>query len=484
MSYIRTVKTASGATAVQIASKRYGRIVRIEHIGSAHNEADLQLLLTLAKKRLIAGQISLFPENLSPPSDSRIILRRSWSGLLFRMLDNQYRQLGFDTLRDRHFKYLCIARLVEPVSKLDSIRVLAELGIDGISKDMLYRCLKRVIKKDYRGIISAKCYVHAAVMGISLVLYDVTTLYFEIQKEDEYRKPGLSKERRLEPQIIIGLLVDASGFPLGLHSFEGNTAETTTIIPVLAKFKKQHNINVPITVVADAAMLSVKNLDALTQAGYHYIVGSRMNKIPYDIAEYQKTDQQLADGQIITTQQNDHRVIYQYREKRAKLDLHNIEKQVRKATAIVEGKAVAKKTKFLNFKSKTVTLNQTLIDKAKTLAGIKGYVTNLSDESDSQIITYYHQLFRVEASFRMCKSDLRARPIFHHLRDSIEAHLTIVLAALAIGREVEHKTGLSIKQVVKDLKPIRTGVILAGNTEYQAEEEISPNIERLLGLLN
>jgi hypothetical protein len=255
-------------------------------------------------------------------------------------------------------------------------------------------------------------------------------------------------------------------------------------MPMVAEFKKQHSITVPITVVADAGMLSTKNLDALVQAGYHYIVGSRMNQIPYDIAEYQKTDQQLVDGQIITMQQDRYRVIYQYREKRAKLDLHNIEKQVKKATAITEGKAVAKKARFLNIKSKTTALNQTLIDKAKALAGIKGYVTNLSDESDSRIITYYHQLFNVEASFRMCKSDLKARPIFHHLRDSIEAHLTIVLTALAMGREIEHKTGRSIKQVVKELKPIRTGVIVVGNTEYQAEEEISRDVEKLLTLLS
>lgn len=485
MAFIRKVKTASGATAVQIAHKSYGRITRIEHIGSAHNEVDLELLLALAKKRLVAGQLSLFQDNQIPDSPkSKIVLRRSYSGLLYRMLEKQYQQLGFDALADTHFKYLCIARLVEPVSKLDSIRVLTEVGIDDIGKDMLYRSLKRVVKKDYRDTISTKCYAHAAAQGISLVLYDVTTLYFEIQKEDDYRKPGMSKERRLEPQIIVGLLVDAKGFPLGLHSFEGNTAETNTIMPVVAEFKKQHNITVPITVVADAGMLSAKNLDALIQAGYHYIVGSRMNKIPYDIAEYQKSDQQLVDGQIITTHQDNHRIIYQYKEKRAKLDLHNIEKQIKKATSIVEGKSATKKAKFLNVKNKTTTLNQNLIDKAKSLAGIKGYVTNLNDEPDSQIIAYYHQLFNVEASFRMCKSDLKARPIFHHLRDSIEAHLTIVLAALAIGREIEYKTGISIKQFVKELKPIRTGIVVVGNTEYQAEEEVSPDIKRLLTLLS
>jgi len=480
MAFIRKVKTASGATAVQIAHKKYGRIVHIDHIGSAHTQEDLATLLALAKKRLLGGQQDLFKETRS---SLKINLRRPVSRLLLQVLTEQYNHLGFDQLDDDIFAYLCIARIVEPTSKLDSLRVLSELGVTGLSKNRLYRCLAQVITKNYRSTIAKQCFSYATKKGISLVLYDVTTLYFEIQKEDEYRKPGMSKERRLEPQIIVGLLVDTKGFPLGIHSFEGNTAETTTILPVVDEFKKQHNIAVPITVVADAGMLSAKNLDALVQAGYHYIVGSRMNKIPYDIAEYQKTEQQLIDGQIITTQVDTHRIIYQYREKRARLDLRNMEKQIKKATSIVEGKAIAKKAKFLNVKNKTTTLNQTLIDKAKALVGIKGYVTNLSDEPDSQIISYYHELFNVEASFRMCKSDLKARPIFHHLRDSIEAHLTIVLVALAIGKTIEYCTDMSIKRFVKTMRPIRSGIVIINDKEYLAEAEISPEEKTLLAKL-
>lgn len=481
MSFIRKVKTASGATAVQIAHKEYGRLVKIDHIGSAHTQADLETLLALAKKRLLGGQQNLFKE---PTSQVKINLRRPVSRLLLQVLTEQYTHLGFDQLKDDIFAYLCIARIVEPTSKLDSLRVLTELGITGLSKNRLYRCLGQVIAKDYRNTIAQQCFSYATKKGIGLVLYDVTTLYFEIQKEDDYRKSGMSKERRLEPQIIVGLLVDAKGFPLGLHSFEGNTAETTTIMPVVAEFRKQRNITAPITIVADAGMLSAKNLDALRQAGYQYIVGSRMNKIPYDIAEYQKSEQLLTDGQIITTEQDAHRIIYQYREKRAKLDLHNIEKQIKKATAIVEGKTTAKKAKFLNVKNKATTLNQTLIEKAKALAGIKGYVTNLHDEPDSQIIAYYHQLFNVEASFRMCKSDLRTRPIFHHLRDSIEAHLTIVFAALAIGRTIESCTGMSIKRFVQTMRPIRSGIVVINGKEYVAEAEISTEEKNLLHKLH
>jgi len=479
MAFIRKVKTASRATAVQIVYKEYGRIVRIEHIGSAHTEADLETLLALARQRLRGAQLSLFTE---PASPLKIRLTQSVSRLLLQVLTEQYDLLGFDRLKDNIFAYLCLARIVEPTSKLDSIRVLGDLGVSGLSKDQLYRCLGRVITQDYRSTISRQCFAHAVTNGISLILYDVTTLYFETQEEDDYRKSGMSKERRLEPQILIGLLVDQSGFPLGLHSFEGNTAETNTILPVVESFKKQHNLQ-DITVVADASMLSSKNLEALSQAGYTYVVGSRLHKIPYDIAEYQKT-QELVYIQIITTPlRGSQRIIYQYREKRAQLDIRNLEKQIAKAEKIVSGKIAVRKAKFLSINTKEKRLNQTLIDKAKALVGVKGYVTNL-DIPDEQVITAYHQLWHVEQSFRMSKSDLKARPVFHHKHNSIEAHLTIVLAALAIGRMIELRTGMSIKRFVKTMRPIRSGTVNINGIEYLAEAEIPSQIMPLIRKLH
>jgi transposase len=124
-------------------------------------------------------------------------------------------------------------------------------------------------------------------------------------------------------------------------------------------------------------------------------------------------------------------------------------------------------------------LNQVLIDKAHAVAGIKGYVTNLNIPNE-QVIACYHQLFNIEASFRMAKSDLKARPIFHRKRDSIEAHLTIVLAALAIGRTIEKQTGMSVKKFINTLRPIRSGTIIINGQEYSAEAEIPPDMRSLL----
>jgi hypothetical protein len=474
MAFIRKVKTASGATAVQIAHKSYGRIVSIEHLGSAHTDKELSILLSLAKERLQAGQQSLF---LAPVSAFRVGIKQTFSRLLFKVLKEQYDYLGFAKLNDEYFACLSIARIVEPTSKLDSLRVLSDLGIGNLSKDRLYRCLSRVIGKDYRSMISRLCFNHAASHGLNLVLYDVTSLYFEVQEEDNYRKSGLSKERRLEPQIIIGLLVDQDGFPLGLTSFEGNIAETKTILPVMEAFRNQHHLET-ITVVADAAMLSLKNLEALSLAGYHYIVGSRLSKVPYDITQYQKQGP-LTDNQIVVTQKDNYRIIYQYREKRAALDIRNIEKQLVKARRIVSGKAPVRRNRFVSLKTQRRELNQALVDKAYALAGIKGYVTDL-DLPSQQIIDSYHQLFEVEASFRMAKSDLKARPIFHHKREAIEAHLTIVFAGLAVSRRIERLTGVSIKRFVRKIRPIRSGIVTLNGKEYSAEAEVPKDIHKLL----
>ena len=475
MAFIRKVKTSSGATAVQIAYKQKGQIVKLIHLGSAHNKEELKILVELARNRLNENQLPLFPE---AQSALRLGIKRTFSGLLWSSLQEEYKKLGFTRLDDEVFEALCLTRIVEPTSKLDSLRVMEDLGIVPFDRNKLYRCLVKAVKLDYRNIISQTCFEHASESKLTLVLYDVTTLHFEIQEEDDYRKPGWSKERRLEPQIILGLLVDKNGFPLGLQSFEGNKAETKTILPVITAFLGQKGLK-KVTIVADAAMLSASNLAALVDAGFTYILGSRLGKVPYDVAEFQKTEE-LSDQQIVVSHQEGFRIIYQYRAKRAALDLRNIDKQITKAKKVLSGQIPAHRTRFLSMKTKSKELDQKQIEKAKSLAGIKGYVTNL-DIPDEEVIAHYHQLFQVEATFRMAKSDLKARPIFHQNRDAIEAHLTIVLTALAISKSIEYKTKISIKHFVKLLRPVRSGIILMNGKEMLVEPEIP---EKVLDVIN
>lgn len=482
VAYVRTYRRKE-STYVQVVHKDGRRISKVVHLGTAHNQIELDLLLDKAKKLQVSpNQQTLFPVSVQK---SHLSLESTASKLLYDLILKTYSALGFTDLQDLIFQHLVIARIVEPVSKLDSVRVLDELGINNISKDQIHRSLIRIQKNNYRKSISKLCTANRKINSHSILLYDVTTLYFETMLEDGKRIPGLSKERRLEPQIVIGLLVDQIGFPLSLQMFAGNTAETKTIIPVLKEFREEYKIN-NLTVVADAAMLNQGNIRDITENGFKYIIGSRQHKMPFAIEEYLKTHETPSDLAITESSLNKNdpsqRAIYQYSLKRAKLDLKNIEKQVEKAQKIITGLRGLKKNKFVKLELDAKKLDLKGIEKAKALAGFKGYITNLALPAE-EIIDHYHDLWHVEASFRMSKSDLKARPIFHHKEESIEAHLTLVMASMAMAKSMEEKSGMAIKKIVKLLKPLRTGILINKNTNTRME--IEPQIpEEFMELIN
>jgi transposase len=303
----------------------------------------------------------------------------------------------------------------------------------------------------------------------------------------------MSKERRVDPQVQVGLLVDAAGFPLEVHCFEGNTAETTTLVPVLTAFQQRHGIT-DMVVVADAGMLSASNLNALEDAGFSFIVGSRITKAPYDLAEhFERHGDYFADGQILESARvmgtgkaaHSRRVVYQYLFKRAQRDNRAINAMIERAEKVAAGDRPIKKDRFVKLDGATKSVDWTLIDRARQLAGLKGYVTNIDQKrmTGQAVINAYHDLWQVEKSFRMAKSDLRARPIFHHQRESIEAHLTIVFAALAVSRHLQDLTGVSIKKLVRTLRPLQTVTIDVGGHAFTAEPSHTSAADELLSAL-
>ena len=268
MAYIRTVKTASGATAVQVVWSWRRGSRSIEHIGSAHDEVELAALKTSAAARLAAGQTELdlglsdgLEAGTLPITSSR--MTHLWNGMC-----TAYRVLGFESVSkgDTVFRDLVLARIIEPTSKIDAERVLSEVGVQAASYATLKRRLPRYATPSWRQSLAAASARHARLGPASLVLFDVRTLYFETDAGDGFREPGFSKERRLEPQITLGLLTDATGFPLTVEAFEGNKAETATMLPVINAFKTAHQLS-DVTVVADAGMISEANQIALQVAG-------------------------------------------------------------------------------------------------------------------------------------------------------------------------------------------------------------------------
>src|SRR5450756_1323149 len=247
------------------------------------------------------------------------------SRLLWDVLAGAYQRLGFAVVGDETFMRLVLARIIEPTSKADTIRVLDEIGVAAPGLRTIFRSLDRCVARDYRDAISKACVAHSTGTGMAaMVMYDVTTLHFEAEKEDALRRVGMSKEHRVDPQVQVGLLVDPSGFPLEIHMFEGNKAETKTLIPVLTAFAERHAV-ADMVVVADAGMLSAANVNALEDAGFSFIVGSRITKAPYDLAEhFHRHGDYFADAQILESTRvmgtgkaaRPRRVVYQYKFKR------------------------------------------------------------------------------------------------------------------------------------------------------------------------
>ena len=498
MAYVRTVKTSSGATAVQIvwSTRRGSR--KIEHLGSAHDDAGVAALKAAAAQRLSAGQDQLDLGLVARSDSEPLPITSSKAAQLWDALCAAYEILGLDEAADgdEAFRQLVLARIIEPTSKADSLRVIEETGIAPVSYPTLNRRLPVFAKPSFRQALSATCASHARLGRASLVLYDVTTLHFETDAGDGFREPGFSKERRLDPQITLGLLTDATGFPLTVAAFEGNKAETATMVPVINAFKTAHQLS-DVTVVADAGMISEANQVALQAAGLSFILGARIPYLPDVVREWRDKhpDDAIPDGLVLTqpwpstsaekTRGIPDRVThYQYRHDRARRTLRGIDEQVRKAERAVDGHAPVKRNRYIQLSGATKSVNRTLEAKSRALAGWKGYTTNLTGQPAAFIIDAYHQLWRIEKSFRMSKHDLQARPIYHRTRDSIEAHLSVVFAAMAVSHWIEHQTGWSIKKFVRTARRYRTVTIQAGSHTLTAAEPPTADLAEVLATIH
>jgi Transposase DDE domain len=521
---------------VQIAESVAGRRRIVRHVGSARDEAELGLLMEEARRLLEddrqgvldlgitpqARRVAMVPAPGQPvlfggpaagprPVVPRARTLKTTSGLLYDVLAGVYTDLGFDALGDEVFRDLVIARVVEPTSLLDVNRVLAELGRVSASLSTRKRTLRRCFDGNYRHRLAELCFTHVLACGdVSLVLYDVTTLYFEAEHEDGLRKVGYSKERRVDPQIVVGLLVDRRGFPLEIGCFEGNKAEKHTILPVISQFRARHGIE-NFAVVADAGMLSAANLAALDTTGCKFIVGSRLTKAPIDLeSHFRWHGDYFSDGQVIDTltpktgrnHDNDPallaepvrdprahpaswRAVWAYSRNRAVRDTKTLTAQENRARDVITGGTAARMPRFVKTAKNGFALDEAALARARRLAGLKGYVTNIPATvmPATEVITSYHDLWHVEQSFRMSKTDLAARPMFARTRDAIEAHLTIVFTALAISRTVQNRTGQSIRRVLRTLRPLRSATIEINGTTHTFPPALGPGETTIINAL-
>lgn len=483
MLHIRSVTTASGATAVQVV-EYVERKVRVRlHVGSAHTPEEKQALIESAQKWIAdkTRQPSLFP----PPQRRSPLDAYEYAGIRYacahECLHALLARFGFTELGNALLHDLVIMRIIEPASKLRSIALMEEYFGIVHRRLFFYQSLKQYLsQKDAveRGAVAIAKSEFA--FDFSVVFYDVTTLYFETFKSDTLRKPGFSKDNKSQqPQIMLSVVVTKEGFPVSYDIFPGNTFEGHTMIPVIRALQKKHSVET-LTVVADAAMISAANIEELRKHNLRYIVGARMGSLDLSLIS-EKLGKR--DGATTRHETKLGTLVCHFSAKRYAHDKQEMEKQLARAKGLVQTPGKAKRAKFLKAEGASYTLNDELLEKTKLRLGIKGYYTNReNDWSDMMIVERYRDLWRIEAAFRVEKGDLATRPIFHFKEDPIRVHILICFMALVVSKYMEIKTELSIRRITDALLRV-TDVQLVHRITRETETLRSPLEPEMITIL-
>jgi len=469
--FVRQKKNQSGLVSVQVIDKSRGKYRVVKTIGSSLLPEEIMTLVLKGEawiqERSGMAEFDfeqvdeLFDQFLTSISSIRIIGPSLLLGGIFDAI-------GFNAIPDELFRKLVLARLCYPVSKLKTSEYLRRYEGYITDEDQIYRYLDKLNKMQKRQIqcISYKHTLQVLNQQISVVFYDVTTLYFEIKQEDELRKPGFSKDgKHQNPQILLGLLVSAGGYPLAYDIFQGSKFEGHTMMPVLNLFRRKYKLN-GLAVVADAGLLSAGNIDALRLNGYQYILGARLKNEPANIKKA-ILDLALKDGQSAELLRNDgSRLIINYAQARAIKDNDNRQRAIRRLEKMLKTGKLTKSqinNKGYNRLLKMEGEINVLLDPEKIAVdsrwdGLKGYITNTT-LTIQEIITNYGHLWQIEKAFRIAKTDLSVRPIYHRLQRRIEAHICIAFTAYKVYKELERilkekKSTLSPEKAIEIAKTI------------------------------
>ncbi len=461
--YVRRLRSGSGKTYIQVIDKSSGKYKVSKSFGSSFYEEEIQELIIKAR-RWIEQQTGV--QEFDFDNQEKII--ESFFNSITQMrlagiellLGRIFDDIGFGKLNDEIFKQLTIYRIAFPKSKLKTTEFLRRYAQIDWNEDKIYRYLDK-LQLEKKELIQQISYQHTKkILGglISIVFYDVTTLYFQIDDEDDLRKRGFSKEgKHQNPQIVLGLLVSIDGYPLAFDIFEGNKFEGHTMLPVVDTFKQKYALE-DLVIIADSGLLSAQNIKELQDKNYEFILGARI-KNETEAIRQKILSLKLRNGQSkIIDKTNGLKLIVSYSDKRAKRDSHNrkrglnrLEKQLKSGKLTKANINKRGYNKYLKLEGEIkVDIDYRKYQKDARWDGLKGYLTNTKLSKD-KIIENYSHLWKIEKAFRISKHDLKIRPIYHRLQRRIEAHFTINFAAYKVYKELERQ----LKQKKANLSPER-----------------------------
>lgn len=482
--FVRKKKNRSGSVTVAVVDKSHGKFKEIHNLGTSDDSAVIDHLYQEGRRWIAryGGQMSFdfWPEERtikqSEVFDSITCIRQD---MPYRLLAKIYDSIGFNAVGDDILKDLAIARVCCPRSKLATVDYLRQHWGIGYHYQEIYRYLDKLYNNKKEQVLSLSVEHTRKVLGgaITVAFYDVTTLYFESFKEDDLRAPGFSKDgKTAETQVVLGLMVSQDGYPLAYSLFNGSQFEGRTMIPIVDDFIQRYGIK-DFVLVADAGLMSAKNIGLLRQGGYKYIIGGRIRKEGNDTRDW-ILGLEKVDNAIFEKERADgDRIIVSYSDKRAEKDRFNRDKGVKRLQQSYKSGKITKDkinrrgyNKFLKISDDiNVTIDMDKVEEDSRWDGWKGYVTNTS-LSAKECIEHYHGLWVVERSFRISKGSLDMRPMFHFTEKRIEAHVCLCFVALKLYKELERLLKvfdwkLSVDKTLDIAKTISTVTITMPDSE-------------------
>lgn len=339
--FVRKKKNKSGIVSIQIIDKSSGKYRLLKTVGSSDKPSEIERLFNEGKNWIIQQTGARELDFTDYNHHTQLVVEGIEQIAVYGpelLLSSIFDAIGFNQIEGELFKRLVIARLCFPVSKLKTTDYLSKYQFFDIDVQSVYRYLDKLYNEQ-KETVQKSSYEHTlSVLDhcVSVVFYDVTTIYFEIDNEDELWKTGFSKEgKHQHPQIVLGLLVSKGGYPLAYDVFSGNQFEGHTMLPMIDAFKSKYGLG-KLVVVADSGLLSEENIGLLEQGGYEYILGARIK------ASDQRTKEQilslkLKNGESTTLDISaGTKLVVSYSEARARKDVHNrerglvkLEKQIR-----------------------------------------------------------------------------------------------------------------------------------------------------------
>lgn len=476
--------------------------IRLQELSGVKNRVDLD--------RISEGQIVNY---------GYIVYRKLFKelGLEAILAGIQDKSKAQYSLQDSCF-LMTLQHLLEPSSKRGAyLHQQRYVRLPQVDLNHLYRALDTLDL--YKETLEESLYYYHRTllsMDVDVVFFDVTTFHFESARADSLREFGFSKDGKFnEVQVVLALLIDTEGRPIGYELFPGNTFESKTLEAALEKLEKRFGLR-QVIIVADRGINSKLNLKRIAERGYRYIVASRIRKMNKDLTEALfdpagYTEIPLEEEETLRYKVIEHlreikeegqtykileRLVFTYSSKRARKDKTDRDRLVAKALLFLDNQPQIKASNKRGGKkylkeigtNSTWVLDDALIAKDEQHDGYYGLQTNDHNLAPQAILEAYHMLWKIEESFRIMKSTLEVRPVFHWTEPRIKGHFVVCFLAFLLERTLEYK--LKNAGIVASPKKIRkalnamcfTKVDIDGNTFYIKTKgtELSNKILRVL----